>query len=320
MRLVMWVRRGFALIAYQRLLLRPRFLLVLLALLLLGLAGAASAQAVSDYPTTVLNDSPVAYWRLGESSGTTFADSSGHGYNLTLSPPTSPSGTPGTYAVAGDVNPDDNAYQFNFDDGNLYQPAGSASRLDRDSNGLLLAPHMAATVSSGYPTGTNSYSLEAWVKPQSWNLSDTTTFPGQIVGDLAGVGCGGGNNGWQGTGLSYQDSPGNPEGAFVFARAGCTSFPDQTYSVPVAAGQWYHVVATYDGSTMRLFVDGTLVSRQLSESTSLGTSGALAQFQVGSGVSNVGFDSSGDHFKGTIDEAAVYSYALSGSQIQAHYA
>jgi RHS repeat-associated protein len=314
----MWVRRGFALIAYQRLLLRPRFLLVLLALLLLGLAGAASAEAVSDYPTTVLGDTPVAYWRLGEASGTTFADSSGNGYNLTLSPPTSPNGTPGTYAVTGDVNPDDNAYQFNFDDGSLYH-SGTTSYFDYDSSGTF-APHLKATVGSGYPTGTNSYTLEAWVKPQAWNLADQATFPGQIVGNIAGVGCGGGNNGWQGTGLSYQDSPGNPEGAFVFARAGCTSFPDQAYSVPVTANQWYYVVATYDGQTMRLFVDGTLVSRQLTSSASLGTSTALKQFEVGSGVSNVGIDSSGDHFKGTIDEAAVYSYALSGSQIQAHYA
>ena len=84
---------------------------VLLAALLVSVALVlvASAAASSDYPSTVHADSPVAYWRMGESSGTSFADSSGNGYTLTLTPPGSPSGTAGTYHAAGDVTPDDGA-------------------------------------------------------------------------------------------------------------------------------------------------------------------------------------------------------------------
>lgn len=105
-----------AVVGVSRLLLfRPRSLLVLLAFVLLWLAAAASATASSDYQTTVLGDSPSAYWRLGESSGTTFADSSGNSNALTITAPTSPDGVAGTYDASGDVTPDDGAYQFNFD-------------------------------------------------------------------------------------------------------------------------------------------------------------------------------------------------------------
>jgi hypothetical protein len=47
-------------------------------LALLSMA-AATAPALADlYSTTVLADSPVAYWRLGEASGSTAYDSSGY--------------------------------------------------------------------------------------------------------------------------------------------------------------------------------------------------------------------------------------------------
>jgi hypothetical protein len=37
-----------------------------------------------SYPEAVLADNPVAYWRLGEATGTSIADSSGNGLDLTL--------------------------------------------------------------------------------------------------------------------------------------------------------------------------------------------------------------------------------------------
>jgi len=42
-------------------------------------ARFASAAAAASYADQVLADSPVAYWRLGEASGTTMVDSSGNG-------------------------------------------------------------------------------------------------------------------------------------------------------------------------------------------------------------------------------------------------
>jgi RHS repeat-associated protein len=294
-----------------------------LLLLLAGLAVAASADASGDYPSTVLSDNPSAYWRLGESSGTAFADSSGNGNTLTLSPPASPSGVPGTYDAAGDVSPDDGAYQFNFDDSNLrnYPP----NYFDWDTNGLSLAPRMQATMSSGYPSGTNSYTFEAWVKPTG-ESSSAPSFPQEIIGNLWGNGtCGSGQPLDAGTRLYFLEAQGNTQGVFVFERgpSGCPStftLPTQTYSVPVASGQWYYVVGTFDGQTMRLYIDGTLVTQQPSAGFSIGNSSDDQTINIGGGRSVLRYDTSDDHFKGVIDEAGVYGYALSGSQVQAHYA
>ena len=44
--------------------------------------GTGSNQAPASYQEAVLNLNPVGYWRLGESSGTVAADSSGNGYDL----------------------------------------------------------------------------------------------------------------------------------------------------------------------------------------------------------------------------------------------
>jgi len=43
----------------------------------------APAPAHADYASTVLSDSPLAYYKLGETSGTVATDSSGQGKNGT---------------------------------------------------------------------------------------------------------------------------------------------------------------------------------------------------------------------------------------------
>src|SRR5207245_2214784 len=53
--------------------------------LVFGIAGqaispATSLAASSAYSTAVLSDQPGAYWRLGETSGSTAADASGKGH------------------------------------------------------------------------------------------------------------------------------------------------------------------------------------------------------------------------------------------------
>ncbi|MBV9818708.1 MAG: beta-propeller fold lactonase family protein [Solirubrobacterales bacterium] len=93
------------------------------------------------YSQAILADHPVSYWRLGERSGTTAADSAGThpgtytgGYTL---------GTPG--ALAGDP---DTAVTLN------------------GSSGYVNVPFTAALNPAG------SFSVQAWVKPASYRRSD----------------------------------------------------------------------------------------------------------------------------------------------------
>ena len=279
-----------------------------------------SAQTVTNETTVISQDSPTGYWRLGESSGITFADSSGNDNPLTLFPPGSPSGTPGTHHSAGDVSPDAGGYQFNFDNSQLRPYQGSWYDYDFDTVGLYprrvsFAPTLQTTMATGYPSGTNAYSLEAWIKPTAETLSDPSE-PGFIIGNLRGASAGGClAQQDQGTGLYYQNTQNTSVGVIVFERGqgACPNATTQTYSIPVQPGQWYYVVGTYDGQKMKLYVDGTLISQQPNSSFSIGSVNTMT---VGSGGNN----NSGGHFKGTIDDAAVYTNALRPSQIQKHYA
>ncbi|HKB27993.1 MAG TPA: LamG domain-containing protein [Candidatus Limnocylindrales bacterium] len=83
---------------------------------------------------------------------------------------------------------------------------------------------------------------------------------------------------------------------------------------PLPTGQWVHVAATYDGTTIRLYRDGAEVG-------SLAAAGGIAindkPFLIG--LTEGG--SVGPNFwKGGIDELAIYDHALTGTDIVAIHA
>ena len=75
---------------------------------------------------------------------------------------------------------------------------------------------------------------------------------------------------------------------------------------------WYHLVATYDGSYIRLYVNGNL------DNTSDLYSGAL-NFNTGNLLFGLWTQSDRRPFDGYLDEIRLYDYALNGSQIKDHY-
>jgi len=102
--------------------------------------------------------------------------------------------------------------------------------------------------------------------------------------------------------------------AFNVADVNGTGGLNVAYSAtPVAVGQFYHVVGTYDGSRVRLYVNGVLegeapVSITVDYDTRpvfIGTSGETV------------FDGK---LNGIIDEASIYNRALDASEIAALYA
>lgn len=79
----------------------------------------------------------------------------------------------------------------------------------------------------------------------------------------------------------------------------------------IAASRRSHVVGTYDGATMRLWVDGVEVA-------SRALSGAADQTLAGARIGS--WDGHERFFAGAIDEAALYDKALSAAQVAAHAA
>jgi hypothetical protein len=78
----------------------------------------------------------------------------------------------------------------------------------------------------------------------------------------------------------------------------------------VTTGTAYHVVGTYDGTTQRLYINGTEVaSTPLTGAITTNTNALdIASWSEGT-----------EDFNGTIDEVAVYAGALSGARVLAHY-
>jgi hypothetical protein len=78
-------------------------------------------------------------------------------------------------------------------------------------------------------------------------------------------------------------------------------------SAPLPLDQWSHLAVTYDGSSLRLYVDGSLVS----------TAAVSGSIEPSSGPLRIGGNSVWDEwFAGLIDEVRVYNRALSQSEIQ----
>lgn len=117
--------------------------------------GASRASA-ADYPTTVLEDHPVSYWRLNDPSGTTAADQTGNDPGQ-ISPGVT-LGQPGPFTGSGAMD---------FDGGNC-------TGIGLDANGASLAPPHVA--------------VEAWIKTTT---TGTMVFRHRAYGYELVVGSGG---------------------------------------------------------------------------------------------------------------------------------
>ena len=79
----------------------------------------------------------------------------------------------------------------------------------------------------------------------------------------------------------------------------------------ISGGSWHHLVGTYDGSYVRIYVDGSEVGTGTAQTNSLYTN-------TGNGVMIGGLDAS-YLANGNIDEIAVWSRVLSGAEVTTLY-
>ena len=218
------------------------------------------AFAASSYSSTVLADAPAAYWRLGETAGTTMSDATSNANN-------------GTY-VGG-------------------YTLGQPGALPGDSNTAVSFDGTTgeATVPSSSTLQMNTVAIELWVKK-----SAPTGFGMYVTKNL------GPGGGWYEL-MNAQDGQ-----HLEFRVTGDTGATFDSASA-LNVGAWYYVVATYDGTTAKLFINGSLDSQLSVAVTPTQTTDPLY----------LGRRSDGYYNNAVLDEVAIYPTALSSAQVATHW-
>jgi Concanavalin A-like lectin/glucanases superfamily len=271
-------------------------------------AGSALGGA---YSTAVLADNPVAYYRLGETSGTVAANSSAAGATLDgnyvnfgaaqVSPATPstlgesgprPGDPSGSFAIAG----------FEADNIGIRSGANANAQVEVADNALLDI--------------TGALTLEAWVyrDPQAVNGNNegiVGKFQGSTFGNQRAY-C-----------LYYNSRTTAPAPAVGFilnttgAATGNVDF-QTTSDIPLGTDAgWVYLAAVYEpGVRMSVYMNGVSIGEKtlgLPAADIFNSAGPLwigRQFSLASNTS----------FEGKVDEVAVYNTALTPEQIAAHYA
>jgi hypothetical protein len=144
---------------------------------------------------------------------------------------------------------------------------------------------------------TTGISLSAWVK------YDALNYYGSIVS----------NQHWTGDSRSgYSIHNNGPTLYFCMAATNTGVFTWATSGTPITVGTWYHVAATYDGTTMRIYMDGV----------QKGTASAPGSIDYDP-LPNTGFgigmwhDNDGEQYYlyGIIDDVGIWGRALTTDEI-----
>lgn len=90
--------------------------------------------------------------------------------------------------------------------------------------------------------------------------------------------------------------------------AGGGAYVGAQLTTPLLANRWYHVAATYDGTTLKAYLNG-----QLQAST------PAAASDLPQGTLRLGGGVSGEWWQGSVDELNVWNYALSAADVLAVY-
>jgi hypothetical protein len=137
---------------------------------------------------------------------------------------------------------------------------------------------------------TTGMTLEAWVRPAALGGWNSVIMKEHGIDTLA-------------YGLYANDNAPYPT---VTIRVGVLDY-SAPGTAPVPIGQWTHLAATYDGATLRMYVNGVQVGSRAQTGNMVVSTRAL-RFG-GNGVW-------GEYFNGLIDDVRIYNRALTATEIQ----
>jgi hypothetical protein len=274
-----------------------------------SVVGSAIARLIgisvptSPYPVAVLSNNPIAYWRLDEADDGLI------------------DGNPGVIAhdYVGGHNASYNNANLGLPGYNPLKDPDTAAEFGVFSTSNSYAGEIGessyAPVDFATPAGGNAeFSVEAWVNSTNAN---------QVGGaGIVAKGFGGGGEQFD------LDLFGNAFRFFVRDAAGNVHGPTSTNIATV--GQWYHVVAVWDGANgaAHLYVNGvdsadtTGVAPGVGLLSATTTNNALpgsALVSIGARTSSQATNNFNLQFQGTIDDVAIYNFVLSSNQVAAHY-
>src|ERR1043165_1565331 len=238
----------------------------------LAVAGA-SATFAADSPNAILADGPLAYYRFGENVTTPTFDTIVNSGSLGAA-------VNGVYTYSSSLT---------HPVAGVLPGNGAAS-----ANGTILSVAYNAGLN---PAG--AFTIEGWLKPTVANGAGVLTCA------LASMHAASPRTGWliyqSDTGWNFRMYNGVDNATTVSITGG---------GAPVA-GNWYHVLVSFDGTTARMYVNGVA-----------GPSAAPAAFvQNSDSPFNIASRSDGAFgWNGTADEVAFYPSALSASDAAAHNA
>ena len=185
-----------------------------------------------------------------------------------------------TGTTANDIS--ENAFTGTLTNGPTWDQGkfGNAVRFDGSDDYIDLGSSSTFAFSSGI-------TLAGWVKPDTAALSGTPRILSKREA----------NNG-------YVLSLGS--GAARFLVGDGASFDTATGSTTLVAGQWYHIVGTWDGeNTVKIYVNGRL------EGT---TTGATSLVNSSENL-KIGGETGGNYFDGAIDQIQIFNYAVGADQV-----
>jgi hypothetical protein len=173
------------------------------------------------------------------------------------------------------------------------------------SGGYIEIPHSSALA-------IQRFTIDAWVKPNGAPLAPASNndFWGAVIVQK-GLSP---PTGYTNVPISLWWSAQQQKFGFTFGNQNTDRIVS---SSTFPAGQWYHVAATYDGSTMKLYVNGNLEASK--PFTSSITYDPSIPWTIGSTAAPIRAAGYPRTFNGVIDEVEIFNRALSQAEIQAIY-